>query len=625
MATTTYSNTTTTTTLSNTSSSHLLFESSHHHHNEIIISSPIDIEISNPNSTNNNNSTTTTPSLTNNNNINNKTLSTLLFSILFRRHSIVKFTLVFLILLRLVKKLWNKRQRGQRNPSVKRVAVVGGGIAGAGAAWSLRRSGFDVVLFERKPKLGGNAKSFTWQVENGAKVDTGLAVLAYPHEHFHSYIELMNQLGMKDSSLHELKYFVAEKNYRGPGTVPSDGLECVFAHGREGFKPEPWLEEDLKKWEQLASFVRRVNGFFQPCSYKSLYRNNILNPLNIIPMKKILNWWGISDWFWERVFVPVHTSTFLEVKLENIPAVLIELLDDLVPFTKVPEMRAWSSTAYQVFVEMTKGWPKDSIRTSCAVENVEFKPRSSSSSNNNKSTKDDLQYDVWITHEDTTNNDPERFDAVIFACSAPAIRQALHSPSNLNNGLGFLMSWLEDFTLRNTIYTVDRDKTFEQGIVHSEAHKVFPAKFAQDLLKHHCNYMVIDGKNPSNLENHFIISSWSPTAQNSKVPMLVSYNCEQANKEVDALWTVTARDAHPCLTFFQLIASNTIWPILQGTRSGQAWFCGSAITPGNGHDLSLLSGFVAAARLGAPYPFPGNSKGAEDYERLDNMMMGGIF
>ena len=40
---------------------------------------------------------------------------------------------------------------------------------------------------------------------------------------------------------------------------------------------------------------------------------------------------------------------------------------------------------------------------------------------------------------------------------------------------------------------------------------------------------------------------------------------------------------------------------LSGRGTG-VFFCGNYSTPGNGHDLSLLSGFAVAHRLGAPYP-----------------------
>ena len=42
------------------------------------------------------------------------------------------------------------------------VAVVGGGIAGCGAAWMLARDGFEVHLYEARTATSGNARTFDW-------------------------------------------------------------------------------------------------------------------------------------------------------------------------------------------------------------------------------------------------------------------------------------------------------------------------------------------------------------------------------------------------------------------------------------------------------------------------------
>jgi predicted NAD/FAD-binding protein len=58
-----------------------------------------------------------------------------------------------------------------------RIAVVGGGIAGLSAGWSLA-SKHDVVLFEKEPVAGGHA--FTIEVPNGAEsapADIGFLIL----------------------------------------------------------------------------------------------------------------------------------------------------------------------------------------------------------------------------------------------------------------------------------------------------------------------------------------------------------------------------------------------------------------------------------------------------------------
>ena len=54
-----------------------------------------------------------------------------------------------------------------------RVAVIGGGVSGLGAAYVLARSGHDVHLFEREPRLGGHVNTV---LHDGLALDTGFIV-----------------------------------------------------------------------------------------------------------------------------------------------------------------------------------------------------------------------------------------------------------------------------------------------------------------------------------------------------------------------------------------------------------------------------------------------------------------
>lgn len=516
-------------------------------------------------------------------------------------------------------------QRKWQRGKAKRVAVVGSGIAGAGAAWALNRAGIDVVVYEKKPRVGGNAKSMTWDVD-GEPVETGLAVLAWPEKFFHNYNALVAELGVETEE-HDIRFFVAERQ-------ADQSTQCVFAHGRPDWAPDAAMRADLAAWDRVVAFVTRVNAVFQPCSTASVFRMGFLNPLNLLPLRLLCRLFGLSDRFWQLVFVPVHTSTFLEVEMDTLPATMAEVLDQIVPFTSTPRMLTWKTHAYDTVVSMMSELPAGAVRTSCAVEAVAYASRGGDEQGG--------AFDVTVLDEDGVE---EVFDSIIFACSAPAMASVLHGEASMTmaarpggnplNGLrndlslsglkSGLLNWLEGALLRNTMYTTDRDKTFERGTAHAQAAAVLPAAFREEILSSYANYIEVDAENPRSLENSFVLSSWAPPMQlphrRGRKPMLVSYNADAKLEGLPTEWVSTSREAHPCLTLLQLGASVAAWPLLQGSRKGRTYFCGSAVLPANGHELSFVSGLVAASKLGAPYPFPEAQAARDDFDRLRSMML----
>ena len=52
------------------------------------------------------------------------------------------------------------------------------------------------------------------------------------------------------------------------------------------------------------------------------------------------------------------------------------------------------------------------------------------------------------------------------------------------------------------------------------------------------------------------------------------------------------------------------------------YYCGTFTTPEGGHDLSFMSGLVAAHAVGAPYPFPrDNLEAVADFGLMQKMML----
>jgi hypothetical protein len=103
-------------------------------------------------------------------------------------------------------------------------------------------------------------------------------------------------------------------------------------------------------------------------------------------------------------------------------------------------------------------------------------------------------------------------------------------------------------------------------------------------------------------------------------PMLVTYApSDQPAPKIDEkkiYGKIDNRRAHPSLSFRNQMISLLI-RLVQGENG--MYFCGNSVTPANGHDLSLISGFAVAELIGAKYPFEDNASALKDYNRFKTM------
>ena len=74
---------------------------------------------------------------------------------------------------------------------------------------------------------------------------------------------------------------------------------------------------------------------------------------------------------------------------------------------------------------------------------------------------------------------------------------------------------------------------------------------------------------------------------------------------------------HPILNPVSL-ACQFLLRFVQGYNG--VYFCGSLATPGNGHDLSFLSGLAIARAIGAAFPFADSSLCTSDLAKLEKLM-----
>ena len=449
----------------------------------------------------------------------------------------------------------------------KHIAVVGGGVAGVGAAWALHRAGYEVDLFEKAPALGGNAKTFRWSVDGG-HVDSPLLVVAWPQMYYHNYELLLEQLGVGIETL-PISYFVQTPE----GHFCQDGQTGI----QKRFAPA------FRRWKKLVAFVSKVNDFFHPQErHHSLYHFSYFNPLNLIPLYWMARLFGISRAFWDTIFVPIHCASFITTSMRGVPAVILPLLESIVPLEEPTQMGTWRGAPRQVFDRMTARF-SDRVHTDHEITHVE------------------RRNDRFVI----ADSKGRRYEAdeVVFACDSTSVLDALESPS-----------WLQRLLLGNAEYVDDVDPAFSSFVVHSDT-SIFPGKHRQRILSEFNTYSEINEAGA--LECTFVISAQNPSTKDKGVPMLVTFNSQRVIERVQKRIELP----HPTHSVsLQNLIIMSAMRYLQG-RDG-VHYCGTFTTPEGGHDLSFMSGLVVAHAIGADYPFSiDHTDAVADFKQMQKMML----
>ncbi|KAF2036260.1 amine oxidase [Setomelanomma holmii] len=131
----------------------------------------------------------------------------------------------------------------------KRVAIVGSGVSGLSALWTLRNTGYEIHLFEKEDRLGGHTNTVTW-THNGKNtpVDTGFIVLntaTYPN-----FIKFLEAIDVKIVAS-EMTFGIS----RDAGAFEWSGTSgsALFAQPENALKPSFWrMIFDIIRFNQFA-------------------------------------------------------------------------------------------------------------------------------------------------------------------------------------------------------------------------------------------------------------------------------------------------------------------------------------------------------------------------------------
>ena len=118
-----------------------------------------------------------------------------------------------------------------RGTTAKRIAVIGGGISGMGAAHYLSKS-HQVVLFEAENRLGGHARTVVAGKRGDQPVDTGFIVFNKPN-----YPHLMKLFADLDVPTTESSMTFGVSALDGRLEYGLAGLDALFAQRRNLARP----------------------------------------------------------------------------------------------------------------------------------------------------------------------------------------------------------------------------------------------------------------------------------------------------------------------------------------------------------------------------------------------------
>ena len=426
----------------------------------------------------------------------------------------------------------------------RRIAIIGGGISGLGAAWALHHhpDRFDFRLFEAREELGGNAVTADMPQDGGGSIPFDISVTALIPSVYDHILILLERFGIE---VHDITFNYSVR-YRGG----------VYAHDYDSdIRRE--LQPEIAKFQRLLKWLHRV-GWLTRSQSKFL---NALNPFNYVSMGTVLNLGGFSADFRYKVLKPMFVNFLMATNVFDMPAALFARYLEFFDIESATPMQTWDQGTRRIYEHLSAGF-RDKIYLGRPVRKV-------------------YRYATGVVVEDE-DGVRETFDEVIFASNANQTLMMIDQPT-----------MLERYLLSSIRY---ESELHNHAVVHSDA-SVLPDNEVRPLTTR-SNHIEQYGARPDNYEITYIMHNQQPWAHDSDRPCLVTYN---AVSPIDESKIVKR-------TWFQHIVHDVrhvalfvpLFRLIQGRR--RTWHCG-AHTLMNSQETCFVTGLAAARQLGADYPF----------------------
>ena len=426
----------------------------------------------------------------------------------------------------------------------RRVAIVGGGVSGLGAAWALHHhpDRFDFRLYEARSQLGGNAVTADMPQDDGSSIPFDISVTALIPSVYHHILLLLERFGIE---LLDCRF-----NY---SVRYGDG---IYAHDFDSDIREQ-LQPEIEKFQRMLRMLHRF-GWLTSSRSKFL---NALNPFNYVSMGTMLNLGGFSADFRYKILKPMFVNFLMATNVFDMPAALFARYLEFFDIEHATPMKTWDQGTRRIYEHLSADF-RDRIYLNRPVRKV-YRGRAG----------------VVVEDGDGVR---ERFDDVIFASNANQTLMMLDRPS-----------LLERYILSSIRY---ESELHNHTVVHSDA-SVLPDNEVQPLTTR-SNHIEQYGARPDNYEITYIMHNQQPWANSSDRPCLVTYNPISPideDKIVKRWWF-----QHVVHDVRHVTLLVSLFRFIQGRR--RTWHCG-AHTLVNSQETCFVTGLAAARQLGAGYPF----------------------
>ena len=432
--------------------------------------------------------------------------------------------------------------RAQRSP--RKVAIVGGGVSGLGAAWALHHQPdqFEFRLFEAQEQLGGNAITVDMPQDDGGSIPFDISVTACIPSVYDHILLLMEQFGIE---LLDTKFSYSVK-YGGQ----------TYAHDFDSEIREQ-LKSEIAKFQRLLRRLHRF-GWLTHTQSKAL---SLLNPYNYVSMGTLLNLGGFSGDFRYKVLKPMFVNFLMATNVFDMPASLFARYLEFFDIESATPMQTWDQGTRRIYQHLSVGF-QDKIYLNRPVQKV-YRSKSG----------------VEVEDADGVR---EAFDDVIFACNANQTLMMIDKPTGL-----------ERYLLSSIRY---ESELHNHTVVHSDS-SVLPDNEVKPLTTR-SNHIEQYGARPDNYEITYIMHNQQPWVNRSDKPCLVTYNAISPideQKIIKKWWF--QHIVHDVRHVAWLVS---LFRFIQGKR--RTWHCG-AHTLINSQETCFITGLAAARQMGADYPF----------------------